>query len=64
MRSATPNSNRHMRAIKKVLDQSRVSVSKINDNTVIKYESKSDHDEDLEQRDFKSVILNISPDDF
>ena len=53
-----------MRAIKKVLDQSRVSVSKINDNTIIKYESKSDHNEDLEQRDFKSAVLKISPDDF
>ena len=53
-----------MRAIKKVLDQSRVSVSKINDNTIIKYESKSDHAEDLEQRDFISAVLKISPDDF
>ena len=34
------------------------------ENTIIKYESKSDPDEDLEQRDFKSAILKITADDF
>ena len=64
VRSLGSHSNRHMKAIKKVMDSSKLDLSRLPDNNVIKYESKSDFDENREQRDFRGASLKISIDDY